>query len=667
MNPSDDLVETIFHAALEISGSGEREAFISAECRDDAALAARVRRLLEVHEDAGGRLAEPPLSSPIAPEFAQIGPEEAGERIGRYRLLQEIGEGGFGTVWMAEQIEPVSRRVALKIIKPGMDTREVIARFEAERQALAMMEHPNIARVLDGGATDKGRPFFVMELVKGVPITQYCDGAGLGTRERLALFGDVCSAINHAHQKGVIHRDIKPSNVMVTLHGDKPVVKVIDFGIAKATQGRLTARTLFTRFEQFIGTPAYMSPEQTALSGLDIDTRSDIYALGVLLYELLVGRPPFDAKWLVSAGYEEMRRIIREVEPVKPSSRLSTLSGQERTQLAKARHIEPEKLGRLVDPDLDWIVMKAIEKDRTRRYDTANAFAEDIRRHFASEPVIACPPSELCRFRKLVRRNKVAFAVGGIVAFLIALLAALWIEKERQGAREREFAAVARERADFERKRAERLSSEAERTGARVRALNDAAQQWSEEKMRERVAIDACIARLLAGSRAGDSTLLRDEITSLQARLSQSLAENEKLLPLVVIPFQVLEKKEDEAFNAALAAADPYVKAGFALRDHYWAGDMSMKKAKAIVYQLFEGTEYWFWMGTDSANAKISIHIFDPEGNVAESESWQTGNAAGAHVLTKTTAKYYLLVEVEKSDEVRTEWALTYGYKVISR
>ena len=339
--------------------------------------------------------------------------------IGRYKLLQQIGEGGFGTVWMAEQMEPVSRRVALKIIKLGMDTREVMARFEQERQALAMMDHPNIAKVLDAGATDKGRPFFVMELVKGMPITQYCDEAGLGTRERLALFGDVCSAINHAHQKGIIHRDIKPSNVMVTQHGDKPVVKVIDFGIAKATQGKLTDKTLFTRFEQFIGTPVYMSPEQASTSGLDIDTRSDIYALGVLLYELLTGKPPFDAKSLASAGYEEMRRIIREVEPAKPSSRISTMAGEERTLLAKVRHIEPDKLHRLVEPDLDWIVMKAIEKDRSRRYETANGFAEDIRRYLANEPVSAAAPSVAYFFRKFARRHRASLGLAALIAVVL--------------------------------------------------------------------------------------------------------------------------------------------------------------------------------------------------------------------------------------------------------
>ncbi len=275
--------------------------------------------LLRSHEEAGDFLVMPPDA--VATLDIGRSTEQPGTIIDRYKLLQQIGEGGFGTVWMAEQTEPVSRRVALKVIKLGMDTREVIARFEAERQALAMMDHPNIARVLDAGATDAGRPYFVMELVKGIPITQYCDERQLSLRERLALFGDVCSAINHAHQKGVIHRDVKPSNVMVTLHGDKPVVKVIDFGVAKATQGKLTDKTLFTRFEQFIGTPVYMAPEQASLSGLDVDTRSDIYALGILLYELLTGKPPFDSKSLAAAGYEEMRRIIREVEPPRPSMR----------------------------------------------------------------------------------------------------------------------------------------------------------------------------------------------------------------------------------------------------------------------------------------------------------------------------------------------------------
>jgi len=431
-NPRDLFLQALEHPVAE------RAAFLDDACRGDAALRRDMERLLADHREDSflehGTVLAPTVITPPA--------EQPGERIGRYKLLQQIGEGGFGTVWMAEQVEPVSRRVALKIIKLGMDTREVIARFDQERQALAMMDHPNIARVFDAGASETGRPFFVMELVKGVPLTQYCDEAGLGTRERLALFEDVCSAINHAHQKGIIHRDIKPSNVMITLYADKPVVKVIDFGIAKATQSKLTEKTLFTRFEQFIGTPVYMSPEQAALSAVDIDTRSDIYALGVLLYELLTGKPPFDAKSLASAGYEEMRRIIREVEPPKPSSRLSTVAGEERTQLAKARQIAPEKLNRLVEPDLDWIVMKAIEKDRTRRYETANGLALDIQRFLADEPVSATPPGTAYRFRKFVRRHRkgVAVASAMLLLLLAGLSASLWQAKRASKAEEEALA-----------------------------------------------------------------------------------------------------------------------------------------------------------------------------------------------------------------------------------
>ena len=432
--PSPIALEEIFRVAAELPAA-ERAAYLETACEGRPEMRARIERMREV----GGIAAflkqgsDETVPAEIETELAQRKPGEDGERIGHYKLLQQIGEGGFGVVWMAEQIEPVRRRVALKILKPGMDTKEVIARFEQERQALAMMDHPNIAKVFDAGTTPAGRPFFVMELVKGMPITKYCDEAGLGTRERLALFGDVCSAINHAHQKGVIHRDIKPSNVMVTLHGDKPVVKVIDFGIAKATQGRLTDKTIFTRFEQFIGTPVYMSPEQASMSGLDVDTRSDIYALGVLLYELLTGKPPFDAKSLASAGYEEMRRIIREVEPPKPSSRLSTVAGEERLTLAKARHIDPAKVSRLVEPDLDWIVMKAIEKDRARRYETASGLALDLQRYLQNEPVLARPPSFGYKAGKFVRKYKrgVIAAAAVLLALLAGLVAStvLYLEK----------------------------------------------------------------------------------------------------------------------------------------------------------------------------------------------------------------------------------------------
>src|SRR4051812_21336509 len=316
--------------------------------------------------------------------------EKPGDRIGRYKILQQIGEGGCGVVYMAEQSEPVRRRVALKVIKLGMDTRSVIARFEAERQALAMMDHPNIAKVLDAGATETGRPFFVMELVRGVKITDYCDETKLSTRERLDLFVQVCAAVQHAHQKGIIHRDLKPSNILVTINDGVPVPKVIDFGIAKATTGQqLTDKTLFTAFEQFIGTPAYMSPEQAVMTSLDIDTRSDIYALGVLLYELLTGRTPFDPKELLQAGFDEMRRTIREKEPERPSTRLSTMLEADLTSVAQRRHSDAPKLIHALRGDLDWIVMKALEKDRTRRFETANAMAVDIQRYLHDEPVTA--------------------------------------------------------------------------------------------------------------------------------------------------------------------------------------------------------------------------------------------------------------------------------------
>jgi len=376
--------------------------------------------LLDIAFEPAVQSAEPNVSDGAVALVAKT--EDPGDRIGRYKLLQKIGEGGFGVVYMAEQEEPVRRRVAVKVIKLGMDTKSVIARFEAERQALALMDHPNIAKVLDAGATDAGRPYFVMELVKGVRITKYCDQNNLPTAERLALFTLVCHAIQHAHQKGIIHRDIKPSNILITLHDGVPVPKIIDFGIAKATSDqRLTDKTLFTAFDQFMGTPAYMSPEQAEMSGLDIDTRSDIYTLGVLLYELLTGKTPFDAKELLAAGFDAMRRTICEQEPARPSTRLSTMLATELTTVAKHRQTEAVKLARLIRGDLDWIVMKALEKDRTRRYETANGLAMDIQRHLNSEPVVARPPSNLYRLQKLVRRNKLAFAAASAVATAVVV------------------------------------------------------------------------------------------------------------------------------------------------------------------------------------------------------------------------------------------------------
>ncbi|PYK57246.1 MAG: serine/threonine protein kinase, partial [Verrucomicrobia bacterium] len=444
MNSSRE--EALFTLAVE-KPAAERAAFLDRECSGDVERRQRVEALLGGHDKAEEFLNEPPAAVSAKTFVITTGmvpvTEKAGDRIGRYKLLQQIGEGGCGVVYMAEQEEPVRRRVALKVIKLGMDTKSVIARFEAERQALALMDHPNIARVLDAGATETGRPYFVMELVRGIKITEYCDQNKLSTDERLNLFVQVCHAIQHAHQKGIIHRDIKPSNILVTLHDGVPVPKVIDFGIAKATQGRLTDQTLFTAFEQFIGTPAYMSPEQAEMSGLDIDTRCDIYALGVLLYELLTGQTPFDARELLASGLDTMRHTIREKEPERPSTRLSTMLGADLTSAASHRRTDAPKLISLLRGDLDWIVMKALEKDRTRRYETANGLGMDIQRHLHNEPVLASPPSSLYRFQKLVRRNKTAFAAAGAVAaaLVIGLGLSLYLFIRERDARQRAVAA----------------------------------------------------------------------------------------------------------------------------------------------------------------------------------------------------------------------------------
>jgi serine/threonine protein kinase/Flp pilus assembly protein TadD len=439
----------IFENALEIASVEERQGYIKGACGSDAVLLGRVQELLRAHAEATGFLREEPATAAnktirISESTITEGP---GTVIGRYKILQQIGEGGCGVVYMAEQSEPVRRRVALKVIKLGMDTKSVIARFEAERQALAMMDHPNIAKVLDAGATDAGRPYFVMELVRGVRMTDYCDEAKLSTRERLDLFIQVCQAVQHAHQKGIIHRDLKPSNILVTINDGVPVPKVIDFGIAKATSGQqLTDKTLFTAFEQFIGTPAYMSPEQAVMTSLDIDTRSDIYALGVLLYELLTGKTPFDPKELLQSGFDEMRRTIREIEPARPSTRLSTMLEADLTSVALRRHLEAPKLIHLLRGDLDWIVMKALEKDRTRRFETANAMAMDIQRYLSNEPVNARPPSNLYRFQKLVRRNKTTFAaVGAVAAALVLGLGVSLYLLQRAIAAEKKQAALRRQ------------------------------------------------------------------------------------------------------------------------------------------------------------------------------------------------------------------------------
>jgi serine/threonine protein kinase/tetratricopeptide (TPR) repeat protein len=420
MHPDPERIDSIFLAAAEKATAAERAAYLDVACARDPELRERVERLLAAQSKVSGFL-EAPAPALLGTVEQSPASERPGTQVGPYKLLEQIGEGGMGTVWMAEQTEPIQRRVAVKVVKEGMDSRQVLARFEAERQALALMEHPNIARVLDAGTAPSGRPYFVMELVKGQPITKYCDEKRLGVRERLALFGDVCRAVQHAHQKGIIHRDLKPSNVLVAPYDGKPVVKVIDFGVAKATGQRLTDKTLFTGFGTLVGTPEYMSPEQAEVNNQDIDTRSDIYSLGVLLYELLTGSTPLTRQRIKEVALLEVLRVIREEEPPRPSTRLSE-STEALPSISAQRQTEPAKLTKLVRGELDWIVMKALEKDRNRRYETANGFAADVQRYLADEPVEACPPSRAYRLRKFARKNKKALLTAG--AFLVLLVAA---------------------------------------------------------------------------------------------------------------------------------------------------------------------------------------------------------------------------------------------------
>ena len=473
-----ERAEDVYYSALALPEPAPRRAFLDRVCQGEPSLRAAVERMLAAQPAAekffqeGGvaRLPVGEMTTSLAETPGLVEninalrreDEAVGLSIGPYKLLQRIGEGGCGVVYMAAQEQPVRRRVALKIIKLGMDTKNVVARFEAERQALALMDHPNIARVLDAGATDAGRPYFVMELVRGVKITEYCDQNELDTQDRLKLFIQVCQAIQHAHQKGVIHRDIKPSNILVTIIDGQPVPKVIDFGIAKAIEGRLTDNTIFTAYEQFIGTPAYMSPEQAVMSGVDVDTRSDIYSLGVLLYELLTGRTPFETDELLKRGIDGLRRTLQEREPQRPSALVTTLQGSALIQIARHRHAEPLKLVSLLRGDLDWIVIRALEKDRARRYETANGLAMDVQRHLDNEPVVARPPSRLYRLQKLVRRNKVTFVAAGMVALalIVGLGLATWFWHNERAARQR--AVLAEQQAMAAEQQQSRLRMEAE-------------------------------------------------------------------------------------------------------------------------------------------------------------------------------------------------------------
>ena len=450
MNQTSASLESILAEAVEIALPDERQAFLSKACAENAVLRARVEQLMANHFRAGSFLERPAAILNTAAQPVQG--EALGTLVGPYKLLEQIGEGGMGVVYVAEQQRPVRREVALKLIKPGMDSKQVVARFEAERQALALMDHPNIAKVLDAGTTDAGRPYFVMELVRGIPITEYCDQARLTVRQRLEVFVQVCRAVQHAHTKGVIHRDLKPSNVLVTSHDGIPVPLVIDFGIAKALGQQLTERTLHTAFALIIGTPMYMSPEQAEFNQLGVDTRSDLYSLGVLLYELLTGATPFDQERLRTADHEEMRRVLREEEPPRPSARLSTL-GATLSTASDRRRVDPRSLTQMLRGELDWIVMKALEKDRNRRYETASAFAADVQHYLSDEPVEACPPSASYRLRKFVRRNRRLLAPMAVIATVLmaATVVSAWQAWRASDAESRASseAAIARAVNDF--------------------------------------------------------------------------------------------------------------------------------------------------------------------------------------------------------------------------
>jgi serine/threonine protein kinase/tetratricopeptide (TPR) repeat protein len=520
-------VDEIFFAALEKSASGERSAFLDAACADDAELRQRVDRLLGARSKVVNFLESPAPGICAGATVEHSITEQPGEHIGPYKLLEQIGEGGFGVVFLAEQERPVRRKVALKIIKPGMDTRQVIARFEAERQALAMMDHPNIAKVFDAGATGEssgsrqtsgagtlassatGRPYFVMELVQGIPITEYCDECNLTTRERLELFVSVCKAVQHAHQKGVIHRDIKPTNVLVAIQDGQATPKIIDFGVAKAINERLTERTLMTGFAQLVGTPLYMSPEQAELSPLGVDTRSDIYSLGVLLYELLTGTTPFEKDRVHAASYDELRRIFREEEPPRPSARLSTLAGDLATTVAARRRTDAGRLVQTVRGELDWIVMKCLEKDRNRRYETANSLASDVQRYLDDEPVQAFPPTAAYRLRKIARRHRTALSMAAAVLSLLILgiVASTW-----QAVR----ATRAERLADQERGRAEANSRLAHQ------AVNDYFLAVSEEDLLHEPALRPLRKKLLQSALAYYEKFAREEEAGPELQAEQA-------------------------------------------------------------------------------------------------------------------------------------------------
>ena len=598
----------------------DRPAFLDTMCRDDQPLRDRIEGLLAAHEKAADFLEQPAVG--VERHDFERPTEGPGTVIDRYKILQVIGEGGFGVVYMAEQKKPVKRKVALKIIKLGMDTKQVIARFESERQALAMMDHPNIAKVLDAGETESGRPYFVMELVRGVPITQYCDTENLNTVDRLKLFMDVCHAVQHAHQKGIIHRDLKPTNVMVTIADGRAIPKVIDFGIAKATNRELTDKTMFTEYHQLIGTPEYMSPEQAEMSGVDIDTRSDIFSLGVMLYELLTGTTPFDSRKLRASGLAEIQRIIREEEPHKPSTRVSSLahasearkgeSASDRSSIqfiATHRATDPAQLRRYLKGDLDWIIMKCLEKDRARRYETANGLARDVARHLNHEPVNAGPPGVAYKFSKFVRRNRMAMTGAAVIAAMLVVSTVVSIGFAMSESEQRRVAEIERETAQVEAETSERVSVFLEDTlgdldpyvlGSTLR--NDMRMQAAEGRRRlgatedEIEAVLASLDEALSGVNATDTALrLVDEqiLSPAGEKIEQELTEEPRI-----------------AGRLEHALGNMYVKLGL-----YEQAERHMKRAVEIREGEF-GSEH-----PDTLSSMINLaNLYSRQGRYGEAE-----------------------------------------------
>jgi serine/threonine protein kinase/tetratricopeptide (TPR) repeat protein len=630
----------LFMAALPIEDAAERSAYLDRACAGDTVLRQRVEALLAAFEHAGSFLQQPAADPKATSDVSPRGPssngdpaEDPGTVIGSYKLVEPIGEGGMGTVWMAQQTEPVKRLVALKLIKAGMDSKQVIARFEAERQALALMDHPNIARVLDAGTSSTGRPYFVMDLVKGVPITRYCDEHRLTPRQRLELFIPVCQAVQHAHQKGIIHRDLKPSNVLVALYDGKPVPRVIDFGVAKAAGQALTDKTLVTGFGNIVGTLEYMSPEQAEINQLDIDTRSDIYSLGVLLYELLTGTTPLERKRVKEGGLLEALRIIREEETPRPSTRLSTAEGL--PTLAANRGTEPAKLTKLVRGELDWIVMKALEKDRSRRYGTANGLAADVQRYLVDEPVLACPPSASYRLRKFARRNKGGLAAAGLVlGFLIVLGAgAGWALRDRE-AREQEAAQeAARKLAQTE----EGIREAVDRAGSSRAELHAAlkkkggVQELLNQPARWQLFLRTAQSELAQARRllAGAQGKLHPEVTLALARLEQQLARDEADYRLAVR----LEKIcLDQAiwvkvtFDYRTAAEEyPRALADFRVLDRNPEAAAARLATSPIKERLVAALDDWAWVACEVAGLKrndVSEQLLAVARRAAPDEVW---------------------------------------------